>query len=1281
MTDGVETGALPDPALINSREDLATALTALRQAANLSVREVVAASAVPHGTVSGWMSGQHAPVGAYRDRFDAVIVACGVTSPADREAWWEAAGRARQARSSRGVDGRPPYQGLQAFETGDSAWFFGRDQLIDRALRQLVGLSERVAGGPPALMTVIGASGSGKSSLIRAGIIPALGRRALDGSSDPVLDTWRALVMTPGAHPSETLAALTVTRQTVLCIDQFEELWTQVEDDAERTAFLESLLRLAEPGQEWIVLIGLRADFYAAASRRPELQQALQECQLLVGPMTSVELRSAIVEPASRAGARVDEDLVKVLLGDLASRSVTAAHDPGALPLLSHALLSTWERSNHRRMTVSDYYATGGIAGAIEQAAESTYERLSPEQQDCVPRLFLRLINLDGNTISRRRLQLGEVLDDSNTDAAMAAAIDAYCAARLLTRDVDSVEITHEALTTAWPRFTGWIASNRAGLVIHRRITLAARQWAAAGRDDGHLLPAARLSSWYEWARLEGHSADLNRLEREFLKASEDHHRREAAAAERQHRSRRRLGTMAFVLAVLCALLAVATTGAYLNARHYRAVAEAARDEARSRQVALQAAKLRTEDPALSSQLALAAYRISPTLEARSALMDATAQWTPTRLTGHPGPLQARTSPDGDTLATADAAGRLRLFSLAEQTPRRVADVAAAIKPPDLYALAWSDDGRLLAVGGQSAPTLWDVSDRSAPRRLRTLGVEVTTYALAFVPGTHRLLAGTSDGRVVGWTDPARSDPVDLVRGVADGVSAIAVSADGRRLAVAGAADRIDVWRLDAGRAVHRRSAALGVARALAIAFSPDGREVAAGTTGNEVRRWAIGRNGLTSRPALGGFGSWVNAVAYQPDARRLVAGSSDQTTVVFDLVTGRRLSVMPGPAIVVSVQVAGGKIVTGSSDGTSRLWPLPDPTTHDAVGPGWQLGESTDQRLLAEATGRGDGTLRLYDLGDDRRADLRATVAPPAGQGTISGTGTLSPDGSLLAGGTTTGRIVLWGTSSGQPTLLGSVSHVGSDHGAADGPPSQLQALAISRDNRLLASVDATRAYVALWDISNPMSPRREPATLPAGAIALTVAFDPDGTMLAVGDAADEVVVWNVGGPKKPQRLATLTNFQDDVNAVAFSPNGRLLAAGGADRSLRVWDVSDHDRPRLVSSIEGPEAAVVSVAFSAAGDRLAVGSADGTLWLYDLADPATPIPAASLGAAGERVNDARFVDHDGGLVGTGPSGALRFWQTDTAAAIDQICARRGDPLDAQEWRRYLAGIPVRQIC
>jgi WD40 repeat protein/transcriptional regulator with XRE-family HTH domain len=1283
-TDARSGPALPDPELINSREELATALTALRQAANLSIREVVAASGVPHGTVSGWMSGQHAPVGAYRDRFDAVLAACGVSDPLDRALWWEAAGRARQTRSTRGADGRPPYQGLQPFEAADSAWFFGRETLIDRALDELVRLSGRDRGGPAAIMTVIGASGSGKSSLIRAGIIPALGRPAPAGS-EPVLDNWRAVLMTPGAHPNESLAALTVKRQTVLCIDQFEELWTQVESETERTAFLESLLNLAEPGQAWIVLIGLRADFYGAASRRPELHEALQETQLLVGPMTNDELRAAILEPARRAGARIEEDLVKVLLGDLASRSVTEAHDPGALPLLSHALLATWERSNRRRLSVSDYYATGGIAGAIEQAAESTYERLDGDQQACVARLFLRLINLDGETITRRRLQLSEVLDDSASDQAMAAAVDAYCDARLLTRNVDSIEITHEALITAWPRLHGWISANRAGLVIHRRVTTAARLWAASGRDEDHLLPAARLASWREWERLEGDSIQLNRQERNFLDASETFHVRASEQRERQHRSRRRLGTVAFVLAVLCALLAIATTGAYLNARRYRADAETARDEARSRQVALEAAKLRTEDPALSSQLALAAYRISPTLEARSALLDATAVWTPTRILGHPGPIQARSSPHTALLATADATGEVRLFSTAEPTPKPIRSFAAApAGRPDLYALAWSDDGRLLAVGGQSAPTVWDVADPAAPKLVRTLPLDVTTYALAFLPHSHALLAGTADGRVVGWSDPARSQLSTLVDDIAEGVSAIAVSPDGRRLAVTGAANRLEVWRLEDSSAeplavLDRSTGVLPSGRGLSVDFSPDGGEVAVGTVGGEIRRWRVSGSGLRALTTLVGFTSYVNAVAYQVDDRRLVAGSSDQTTAVYDLASARRLSSMPGPAIVVSVEVVADRIITASTDGTTRLWPLPDPTTHDAVGPGWQLSVSADQRLLAEATGRGDGTIRLYDLDEAGHPDRHEVVSPAASDGPISGTGTLSSDGTLLAGGTVRGRVVLWGVNQGAGTELSSVTHA--EPSEAEASASQLQALAISPDDRRMASVDATRAHAVLWDIANPMSPTRGSMKLTAGAIALALAFSPDSRLLAVGDANDEARLWDVADPAQPRLLAQLVGFDDDVNAVAFAPDGQLLAVGSADRTIRIWDLSRPDQPRELTHLSGPEASVSSVAFSSDSTMLAAGSSDGSLWLYDLGQPAAPVTLATLGAAEERVNDARFLAGDSELVGTGPSGSLRFWQTDPQVAVTQVCGRRGDPIDAREWNRYLTGIPIRPIC
>jgi WD40 repeat protein len=556
--------------------------------------------------------------------------------------------------------------------------------------------------------------------------------------------------------------------------------------------------------------------------------------------------------------------------------------------------------------------------------------------------------------------------------------------------------------------------------------------------------------------------------------------------------------------------------------------------------------------------------------------------------------------------------------------------------------------------------------------------VTATTYALAFVPGTHRLLAGTSDGRVLAMDGPFRSGLTTVVDDVAEGVSALAVSSDARLLAVAGAADRLEVWRLDGLRASDRLTGRLPAGRALSVAFGPDHREVAAGTTGGEVRRWRIRDGRLAGAPTLTGFNSFVNGLAYTDDGRRLVAGSSDQTTAVYDLGSARQLSRMPGPAIVVSVDVIGTRIATASTDGTIRLWPRPDPTTHDARGPGWQLGVSTTSDLLVEATGRGDGSILLYDVDRPGPPVLRGKLVPPGGEGVISGTGALSRDGTLLAGGTTTGRIVLWGVDGGSTARLGVVRHRA---GTDQGPASLVQALAISPDNHLLASVDATEAYTVIWNITNPMSPRRLPTVLPAGAIPLAVSFSADGRLLGVADAKNQVRVWDVADPARARQVALLGDFEDDANAVRFAPSGRLLAAASADRTLRLWNLDIPAQPRLVARLTGPEAPVYSVAFSSDGTRLAAGAGDGSLWLYDVSRPDAPVPVATLGAAGERVNDARFVDGDRRLVGVGPSGSLRFWQTDVQTAIDEICRRRGDAIDAREWNRYLAGIPARQIC
>ena len=467
--------------------------------------------------------------------------------------------------------GEPPFKGLQYFDVPDADLFFGRETLTAR----LVGhIREMVAAGADnpdgcCFLAVVGASGSGKSSVVRAGVVPALQRGApmVDGTLPPEGSPgWHIHVFTPTAHPLEALA-VSLTRETgtvsdttalldsishdarslhlyaqrllapvgpgltgkcrlLLVVDQFEELFTLCRSEAERTVFLDNLLTAVQGNGLTQVVVVLRADFYGHCAQYPRLRQALCSRQEYIGPMDTVELRRAIEEPARRNGWEFDAGLVELILRD-------TGEEPGALPLLEHALLETWQQRSGRSLTLKGYADAGGVHGAIAKTAESVFSRLTPEQQALARRIFLRLTELgEGTQDTRRRAPLTELSPQVEDIPQVENLLKTLADARLITLAEDTAEVAHEALIREWPALRQWLSEDREGLRLHRHLTDSAEAWAELDRDPGELYRGARLAQAAEWA--ESHPDDLNALEREYLQASQAQSEREAAEREAQ---------------------------------------------------------------------------------------------------------------------------------------------------------------------------------------------------------------------------------------------------------------------------------------------------------------------------------------------------------------------------------------------------------------------------------------------------------------------------------------------------------------------------------------------------------------------------------------------------------------------------------------------------------------------------------------------------------------------------------------------------------------------------
>ncbi len=1184
------------------------------------------------------------------------------------------------------ASGAPPYKGLNFFDEADADLYFGREALVAKLASRVLGQRAGAQGSggdssssqppgsstPSPFLAVVGASGSGKSSVVRAGLVHALRWKSPSAN-------WPVHLLTPTARPLEALA-LSLTREVesatatatlmddfrrdpralhlwarrllspeagasasrnrrgepspsrlgrasparlVLVVDQFEELFTLCQDDVERAAFVDNLLTAAfEPDGPICLVITLRADFYAYCAPYAALRTALAEHQEYIGPMSADELRQAIEEPARRGGWELEAGLAEVILHDLGAEG-SRSPEPGALPLLSHALLETWHRRRGRALTLSGYLASGGVRGAIAETAETVFrDQLDAPQQAIARNIFLRLTALgDDEEIvwTRRRVAFDELIPTAAEAVIVREVLTCLADARLITTSEAAAEVAHEALLREWPRLNDWLINNRANIRLQRQLTNAAAEWRRANHDPGFLLTGARLAQFE--SLVSQNALTLTQDERAYLEASLAERDRQALEArERQQRELEAAQKLA------------ATEQARANSERQRAeeqVRYVARVRTRNRAIAIAGVVafilavvagvfgLQSNQNATLAQQNLSAAQIANTQSAESA-----------------------------EIASAEKQNALEAQAKAEQAAkiafsRELASAALAnldVDPERSILLALEAVSQTYAINQTALPEAEDALHQAvgASRVQLTLPCDPAWWTrLAFSPDGTRLASDLLGGKRI-WEVATGKELFTLPLENTAGLD-IVFSPDGTRVTTADFNQygevTIETWEIISGHRVLTTPVSANIHDFRWETLSPDGRLYATALSDNTVRVWDTATGQLLH--TLSGHTAQITNIAFNRNGTQIVTGSNDNTAKIWDVGSSQLLRTLSGQRGVVlsaafSPDARSARVATTNGDFTATVWDA-------ATGQELRIlfGHTNDVTAVQFSP---DGK-RLATVSWDRKG-IVWEVETGQQLFTLSGhTGAVfnlafSPDGTRLATSSTDGTVKLWDVSSGGelPTL----------------PINAFFSSAFNPEQTRIAIVHPDWT-AGIWD----MTTGKSLLTLSDPLGIHTVAFSPDGTRLVTTNPPNKImIVWDAATGDQLLRLTEL-----DVIDASFSPDGMQIVTAHFGGSVKVWEATTG---KLLLTLSKHNADVYTVAYSLDGSRIVSAADDGTVKVWD-AKTGQELLSLQHSNTGSRIPWGLDFSPDGKRFVTGSqAGTAKVWDLEIGQELVTLSGHSG---------------------
>lgn len=1075
-------------------------------------------------------------------------------------------------------DGRSPYVGLAAFEEQDRARFFGRERWTTDFVARLRTTRFLLIGGP---------SGSGKSSLVRAGLVPALKYGSLPDS-----ENWLYAALKPGREPLEQLA-LAVARlartpeagdylrknanksdslhssiesilserreqRAVLLIDQFEEIFTQVTQEHERVAFLNLLTHAAtvENGRA-ILLFTLRSDFVPNCGAYPQLNALLNRQFVQVTAMEPDELVSAIARPALDVGLQLDPDLIAQIINDMRGQ-------PGALPLMQFTLKDLFDAQQAQggvmALTRSDYLARGGIHKALERHADAEFANLSADEQELARAIFSSVIEIGrGAQDTRRTARFDELVLASADPAQTKLVVDKLATARLLTTDErgahHTVTLAHEALIDAWVWLRRLVNENREAIALQNEVAQDAQEWEQHQRDASYLYTGARLATAREG--LAANKLMLSGLARAFVETS-------IAAQDAARRRQRRV--LAFVIGGLVAVVLVLAALVFFA---FQAEQRAVSSEKLARSGDLTGAALSQleRDPELSLLLALEAVRTQYRLLAedglRQALLAAGFRKT---LRGHTDALNSSVySSDGKWILTSSSDGTARVWDA--ETAKPLSELRGHAGGVNDAAFS-HDKTRVATAGDDKTIRIWDTATW---REQFVLTNDQAIETLAFSPNDTQILTVDNGGAARLWNLETRtSQALDPV--VISGVTAAAFRPDGKQIALAGGNT---VVLLNENLLVEGQLPCEYADTINSLAYSPDGERVV-GATFYTACVWYL--NFGTSYPLLGAHTWYTTSAEFSPNGRFIVTTGRDLTVRLWDASTLEPVRVMHGhDAAVTDAEFSpdSQSIVSASADRTARLWRAEPAAELFTLGPDQDIDiqyavYSPDNRLII-STGD-EGSVHVWDAQTGKLVrELNARGAP-------MGKPAVSSNGKWVAAPSVDGSVQIWNYQTGE--LVQRLSDA-----------EAVNAVGFSADSKFLVTAGADK-LAHVWDTTT----WQEVHTLRGHLNPINSAeFSPDGKQILTASTVGAARIWDVAS-ELPLRVLKQS---DGVVFATYSPDGKLIVTGSIDQTPHVWDVETGEELR---ALRGHTGEVTFAAFSPDGQRIITASKDDTARLWDVA-------------------------------------------------------------------------------